>query len=313
MKRFLAILITFVIAVSLCACDVESVSEHDSKVSSSVAADEKNGEKAQRETDEATDDNGAESTGKAEKKSRNSTDSAGNSSASAENEKSKDGANAKSDGSVNSNGNQKPLVTTAPANGSHSVYSYYVTEYEKIYTQRYISKSAGSEKKPGTSMSKAASSAPKTQVLVSGNGTKPGSSKSAAKARISVSQKQINVSSILTNPSLKESVKNSLPQDGVLIPAYSKITLTEGSTVFDALELAMKTERETYKNSKAVFEYKSSGYGSYVYSIAGLSERDCGAQSGWTYKVNGQSPGVSCDKYVLKAGDVVEWIYVTHV
>lgn len=304
MKKFLIFFMILVMSVSFCACSVESVEEHESKVSSSEAADEKSGEKAQRETDKAIDKNltdSTDNTDKTNKKSEKTDDTADNSKDPAEK-----GNNAKS------NGNQDPLVTTVPANGSQSVYSYYVTEYEKVYSQKYVSEAAGAQKRPGTSTSKAASSAPKTQVIVSESGTKPGSSKSAAKAKISVSQKEINVSSILVNPSLKENVKNALPKDGVLIPAYSKITITEGSTVFDALELALKTERETYKNSNAVFEYRSSSYGNYVYSIAGLSEKDCGAQSGWTFKVNGQTPGVSCDKYVLKSGDVVEWIYVTH-
>lgn len=38
---------------------------------------------------------------------------------------------------------------------------------------------------------------------------------------------------------------------------------------------------------------------------------DCGSMSGWMYKVNGKMSSVSADKYVLKSGDKIEWVYAT--
>lgn len=56
---------------------------------------------------------------------------------------------------------------------------------------------------------------------------------------------------------------------------------------------------------------QSSGVMPYVTEILGLKEREHGAMSGWTYKVNGESPMVGADKYILKSGDYVAWIYFT--
>ena len=47
----------------------------------------------------------------------------------------------------------------------------------------------------------------------------------------------------------------------------------------------------------------------YIAGINYLYEFDFGELSGWTYRVNGEVPSVGCDKYELKDGDKVEWIY----
>ena len=45
----------------------------------------------------------------------------------------------------------------------------------------------------------------------------------------------------------------------------------------------------------------------YVEGIHNLYEFDCGALSGWMYKVNGWYPNYGCSRYQMKDGDVVEW------
>ena len=40
---------------------------------------------------------------------------------------------------------------------------------------------------------------------------------------------------------------------------------------------------------------------------------DCGELSGWEYRVTSSTPSVGCDKYVLKDGDVIEWVYVLEI
>lgn len=47
----------------------------------------------------------------------------------------------------------------------------------------------------------------------------------------------------------------------------------------------------------------------YITSIQNLREKDCGETGGWMYRVNGQTPGMSCAAYQLKDGDRVEWDY----
>lgn len=47
----------------------------------------------------------------------------------------------------------------------------------------------------------------------------------------------------------------------------------------------------------------------YIEGIHNLYEFDCGNLSGWMYKVNGWFPNYGCSRYMLKNGDVIEWVY----
>lgn len=96
------------------------------------------------------------------------------------------------------------------------------------------------------------------------------------------------------------------------ITAYIKVYDPEGDTYLKktaysvesgttALELLMETGLDV--------ETTRSVYGEYVSSIEGLAEFDKGSASGWTYKVNGKMPDYSASSYVLKSGDIVEWLY----
>lgn len=76
--------------------------------------------------------------------------------------------------------------------------------------------------------------------------------------------------------------------------ASKKVTLPEGSSVYDALKAT---------------GLGISGSSSYVRSIGGLAEFQCGQGSGWLYSVNGVQPGYSCGKYKLKGGESIRWIY----
>ena len=82
------------------------------------------------------------------------------------------------------------------------------------------------------------------------------------------------------------------------------LSLDAGTSVYDALVAsgaALVTQG-----------VQGSPPGVYVFSIDGLPEGEAGPQSGWKYYVNGSDPGMSCDKYVLSDGDVIEWRYVTN-
>ena len=85
-----------------------------------------------------------------------------------------------------------------------------------------------------------------------------------------------------------------LPADGIIL-STSAITVKNGENVMSAL-----------KKNRINFSISSSGY---VRMIGGLSEFDCGAYSGWMYKVNGVLPSVSTKSYPLKDGDKVEFVY----
>lgn len=89
-----------------------------------------------------------------------------------------------------------------------------------------------------------------------------------------------------------------LPADGIIL-STTAITVKNGESVMSALKKILKENRIN-------FSISSSGY---VRMIGGLSEFDCGAYSGWMYKVNGVLPSVSTKSYPLKDGDKVEFVY----
>lgn len=95
-----------------------------------------------------------------------------------------------------------------------------------------------------------------------------------------------------------------LPPDGMILHSTS-ITVKAGTTIFEALQTVC-AKNDVYLG------YKSSAYGKYVEQIGPLQEKDCGAQSGWTYLVNGVTPSYSADFYKIKGSITVEWVYVTH-
>ena len=51
------------------------------------------------------------------------------------------------------------------------------------------------------------------------------------------------------------------------------------------------------------------GTSTYVSSINGLAEFDCGSGSGWMYSVDGVYPNKACGKYTLSGGERIVWVY----
>jgi hypothetical protein len=81
--------------------------------------------------------------------------------------------------------------------------------------------------------------------------------------------------------------------DNGTILSPKQITLKKGATVYDAL----KASEISFVGSD------------YIKSINGLSERECGSQSGWKFNVNGVYVLKGCKKAELKSGDSVTWRY----
>lgn len=103
---------------------------------------------------------------------------------------------------------------------------------------------------------------------------------------------------------LSPSLRQRLPADGWLLPP-TEVTVTPGESVFDVL-LRVTRQREI-----AMEFVDAAVYGSaYIEGIGHLYEFDCGGQSGWIYKVNGESPNVGCSDYPVSAGDVIAWEYI---
>ncbi|NQX66486.1 DUF4430 domain-containing protein [Paenibacillus alba] len=94
-----------------------------------------------------------------------------------------------------------------------------------------------------------------------------------------------------------------LPKDGVIYKAQT-VTFYEGESVFDVLLREMKKNKIHMEFSMTPI-YNSN----YIEGIHNLYEFDCGELSGWMYKVNGWFPNYGASRYMLKEGDVIDWVY----
>lgn len=79
------------------------------------------------------------------------------------------------------------------------------------------------------------------------------------------------------------------------------IEITEGQNALEALKKAL--------GDKIPYEIKTASFGSYVVSINNEEEKTFGGWDGWGYLVNGVSPNIGADSYILKAGDKLQFYY----
>lgn len=102
---------------------------------------------------------------------------------------------------------------------------------------------------------------------------------------------------------LKPEKRDLIPENGIIFN-NSKAEFSEGESVFDVLLRELK-------NNKIHMEFSMTPLynTAYVEGINNLYEFDCGEFSGWKFLVNGETPGVGCSSYKLKASDSVEWLY----
>jgi hypothetical protein len=114
----------------------------------------------------------------------------------------------------------------------------------------------------------------------------------------------VSAATILDNMNIfNEDKLEVLPADGIIYKAQ-KVTFYEGESVFDVLLREMKKNKIHMEFSMTPI-YNSN----YIEGINNLYEFDAGELSGWMYKVNGWFPNYGSSRYVLKDGDVIEWVY----
>lgn len=114
----------------------------------------------------------------------------------------------------------------------------------------------------------------------------------------------IRCDTILKNMDNLASGKNKyVPSNGVIL-ATSKISFSEGDTVFDVLKKAC-----SLAGIQLEYAWTPMYNSYYVEGINHLYEFDCGGQSGWMYKVNGWFPNYGCSSYTVEAGDSIVWCY----
>ena len=114
----------------------------------------------------------------------------------------------------------------------------------------------------------------------------------------------IECSTILNNLSDLDPDKLELvPTNGIIL-APTKVTFYEGESVFDVIKRVCKEY-----NIHLEFSWTPIYNSAYIEGIHNLYEFDCGALSGWMYRVNGWYPNYGCSRYQLADGEVVEWRY----
>jgi len=97
--------------------------------------------------------------------------------------------------------------------------------------------------------------------------------------------------------------KENLPQNGVILNAEA-VEFTEGESVFQVLERCLSE-----KGIALEYREDATFNSVYIVSIGPLSEKDCGAYSGWMYKVNGVPPTCASSEYIIRKDDVIEFYY----
>lgn len=114
----------------------------------------------------------------------------------------------------------------------------------------------------------------------------------------------ISCATILSNTDELDPEKLELvPEDGWILAPVT-VEFTAGQSVFDVLLATVKAQaiHMEYQNTPM---YETA----YIEGIGNLYEFDCGALSGWMYRVNGWFPNYGCSRYAVQAGDVIEWMY----
>jgi|GEM_PF-2480922 len=112
----------------------------------------------------------------------------------------------------------------------------------------------------------------------------------------------ISCAAVLGNEHMLRPNRNPpLPPNGVILAPVT-VNFTEGDTVLAVLL------RET--RARGIQMEHRSGY---VRGINNLYEFDFGPLSGWMYKINGAFPGMGAGDYVLRQGDVIEWVYTLNL
>ncbi len=107
----------------------------------------------------------------------------------------------------------------------------------------------------------------------------------------------ISCKTALSSSQLSDTLAAALPKDGFLAK-QTYYEINEDTTVYDILLSAAEDNG-----------LEITGDSSYIRSIGGIGEFDCGPLSGWMYCVNGKFPMVSVGGYTPERGDEIEFLY----
>jgi len=103
---------------------------------------------------------------------------------------------------------------------------------------------------------------------------------------------------------LDKKLKKQIPKDGMIF--HDRIEISESVSAYDLLKRVTRDNKIQIEVSETPL-YESI----YIEGIDNIYEFDYGPTSGWTYSVNGLALDIGANKYIVKAGDKIEFIYVT--
>jgi len=83
------------------------------------------------------------------------------------------------------------------------------------------------------------------------------------------------------------------------LPIEKTVTIPEKSTMFDALSAAVP-----------VVTSRKFGMDHFVEEIAGV-RNDFASDRGWHFEVNGYRSNVPAERYMVKNGDLIKWLYLS--
>ena len=86
---------------------------------------------------------------------------------------------------------------------------------------------------------------------------------------------------------------------GTELPVEKTVNMPEKSTVFDALSVAAP-----------VVTSRKFGMDHFVEEIAGV-KNDFAEDRGWHFEVNGYRSNVPAERYLVKDGDLIKWLYLS--
>lgn len=113
---------------------------------------------------------------------------------------------------------------------------------------------------------------------------------------------EIECKSVLSKKNKFKKDISLVPSNGIILSPVS-VNFDDGATAFDVLQKACSQNSIT-------LNAQNSAFGIYIVGIGGIEEKDCGAQSGWVYTVNGKSPSAGLGNYKIKNGDSMVLSYV---
>ncbi len=130
----------------------------------------------------------------------------------------------------------------------------------------------------------------------------------------------IDCSSLLNNMErLSEGKRSFVPSSGKILD-NATVEFEYSETVFDILKKACAANccydncKYCQQNGIQLEHSYSAGFDNYyIEGIHQIYEKDCGSKSGWMFKVNGIYPSEGCSSYKVKNGDKIEFVYTCNL